>query len=212
MPPLPGAGLPAVVSTSNPTLLPNFDPAVASAGGTLDYINPYKFAQSNPRSNATATITVSDTAINSGDTLSVAVTNNILKPINAGSNTVTVTVTVGGSDTATTLAEKIAKALNDNSVLQQFGAFADAAAAVVTLTWPGPIGNFSTVAGSHSGGATESLSPSSQSMSGGAGWIMPYDNFTFQFGTSAMQFWIGKPVILDYTSLSLLVSQAQPIA
>jgi hypothetical protein len=48
-------------------------------------------------------------------------------------------------------------------------------------------------------------------MSGGAGYILPYDNFSITLGSSLVQFWIGKPVIVDFANLSKMVAQAVSI-
>lgn len=185
----------------NPTLVPNFDPALVS-GSDLSNVSPYDFLASNPRAVSAGTITVGGT-VTSGNTLTVEVSNGVF-------GSTSVEVTAGASDTVDTLAEKIAQALNDNATLQGVGAYADAAGAVVTLSWPGPVGNLSTIAGTVSSGGTETLAV--VQMSGGSGPIIPRANFSFSLNYDVTDYMAGIPVSLDNWTLSQMVTQGMPIA
>jgi hypothetical protein len=224
--PAPGTGTGATVGQLDgrqPTLLPNFDVPVVLDADTTDQTivglySPAHYLSYFPRALSSVTLTVSGTITNN-DTLSVTLTNGILlTPSPVGTRTVTVTAVTG--DTITTVATKIAKALNDDVTLQPYGVFADTGPGgagglsnVVTLNWPGPLGNFTTVTTSKSPtGATETLTLSASALSGGSGPVIPFQNFWFSQGGQTSDFWIGQPVQLDYYTLSLFVAQGMPVA
>lgn len=124
-------------SAENPSLLPQFDPV--AGGSAFDFVAVATFLQQNPRASATATATLGG-SVTANDTVAAALSN--LAFPNGG---VVVTVGAGGSDTATTLAAKLAAAINTNAVLRSYGVYATAAGAVLSVFHPGPLGNLTTL-------------------------------------------------------------------
>lgn len=140
---VPLQGTPGVADFRNPTLLPNYDqPAATGAGGTCDLLSPSQFLVSNPRANATQTVTLSGTITN-GDVIALQVNCGTLP-----GGALAVTVPVVTADTLATLAQKFAKGFNDSSAAQGVGLEVDAggaSGAVLTFNWPGPIGNLANI-------------------------------------------------------------------
>lgn len=108
------------------------------------------------------TITIGGTITN-GDTVTATFTNPGLPT--AGES---VTVPVVTADTTTTIAAKMAAAINADAALNALGITATSAVAVVTVTFPSiapgtgsagapPTANFTGIVGSKSGGATETI-------------------------------------------------------
>lgn len=136
----------------NPTLLPNFDKPVASGSGTVGLQSPAAYLAANPRVNATATATISDSAFTTGDILTLELTNSafqnvVAQPDNAAlSSIISHTYTVAAGDSLATIAQAFAKLFNDDVITQGFGIEVDAggaSGAVLTFNHGGPIGNFS---------------------------------------------------------------------
>ncbi len=204
---IPLGGTPGVYDPRNPTLIPNFDPTVMSAQGTLDHVSPAAFAAEFPRVAATATATIGGTAT-STNTVTLTVT---AATISSGS--LSVTYTVGASDTLDSIAEGLASLVNANANAQAVGLYATAALAVVTLNWPGPVGNSAVVSYTLSGGATETvtLSPAGGGLTGGSGPIIPINNFNFTYNAATMSFFYGIPRVLGSDLVALMVSQGMPI-
>lgn len=148
---IPSQGTPGRGYSRNPTLLPNFDKPVASGTGTLGLQSPAAFLQANPRVNATATATVTDTSFTTGDILTLELTNGVFQDIvdladnSPPSSILSKTYTVVAGDSLATIAQAFAKLFNDDATAQFFGIEVDAAGAsgaVLTFNHPGPVGNF----------------------------------------------------------------------
>jgi hypothetical protein len=190
----------------NPTLLPNFDKSVGN-GGTIDHESPGVFLTNNPRVNATETVTLSGTT-NTSDTVALTFTHALLP---AGA--VTVTYTVAASDSIVAeVAEGLASLINSTASLQNFGIFATAAEAVVTVNWPGPVGNFCTVTSAVVGSTDEVVSLGNGGVfASGSGPIIVTGNFNFGKGGSISSFFYGTPYILGYDVITAMVAQGMPI-
>lgn len=77
-----------------------------------------------------------------------------------------------------------------------------------TATESGAATETSTEADTSTG--SEVLTPTTP-MTGGSGPIIPFTNFQFQQGDSMLDYWRGKPYLVDYLTLMNLVSQGMPI-
>lgn len=93
------------------------------------------FLARNPRTFASITATITG-SISASDALAVTIK---LAALPSGS--IAFNVVAAGGDTTTTLAQKFAKAVSDNAYMQAFGCYATSTANVVTINWPGPLGN-----------------------------------------------------------------------
>lgn len=125
----------------NPTIVPNMDPSASSGNGTVDHLSPQQFIAGNPRADATASLTVGG-SITAGDSVGINVTCAVLPNGLLG-----FAYTVQGGDTTTTIAENLADLVNDSVIAANVGLRADAAGAILTLHWNGPVGNFAKVTG-----------------------------------------------------------------
>lgn len=132
---------------------------------------PSQFISRFVRAFASITITITG-SISNNDQLQVNVTLPAI-------GTISKTITATGSDTTTTLAQKIAKALSDDSTLRAYRTYANSLANVVTFNWPGPLGNFVTLTQSVPVGSESIALGNSGAMAGGAGPILPYNTFEF---------------------------------
>lgn len=141
---IPPQGTPGVFDGRNPTLLPNFSPAVAAtAGPTLDNTSPAAFLIANPRVDATATATFGG-SVTTGDKITLEVANPVLA--SQGFSKLAFSYTTLGGDTLSNIAEAFATLINDNANAEAADIRADAALAVLTLRQAGPVGNFTTIA------------------------------------------------------------------
>jgi len=150
----------------------------------------------------------------------------------------TSTYSVVSTDTVNSMASGIAGAINANPQLIALGISAAAANATVSISWPPGVGQIRisksiTGAGTETltttGGPSETitiatqatetfaLTPSNGVFSGGAGPIIPVNNFDFSTGAAIggvgtlMSFFYGQPVTVDFVTLSALVNEAMPI-
>ncbi len=196
----------------HPTLIPNFYPEMATlpADGqsSMQTLSPEQYAQKYPRSNATATITVGGT-ITAGNTLTVGLANPVLVY-----GAASVAYTVQSADTVETIASALAGLLNAVAHLDAYDVRASAAGAVITVSWPGPVGNFATLSVSTSSGATETLtmSPSGGDLTGGDGYVVPRANFTYALDENTRSYMAGMPYDLPYTVLSAMVQDGMPVS
>lgn len=204
---LPAAGRPGIFDPRNPTLVPNFDLPYAE-NGTVGLQSPALFLKNNPRTDATAEATIGGT-ITAGNTVTLTVTHGLLP-----GGSLSVTYTVLSTDTVDTIAEALAGLINDSAAAQGANLRADSAAAVVTLRWNGPVGNFAVLSESTSGGATETvtLTPSNGVFSGGAGPVFASNNFTFGYNGVLKDYWYGQPYILPETLIGQMVAAGEPLA
>ncbi len=196
-----------VAGGQSPTLLPNFSRTAGSNGKGVLQQSPNAYLAANPRVNSTATVTVGGTAA-SGDVATVTLTNPVWKNSVLGitNGTVTITYTLGASDTVDSTAEGLASAIN-NSAAGPF-VIATAELGVVTISWPGPVGNSTTLTQSATGSLTLTLSGSS--MSGGTGPVLVWNNFQWTANSQVMDFFMGNFYNMSGV-LSGMVSGAQPI-
>ncbi len=194
-------------SRQSPTLLPNFSIPVGSNGRGMQKLSPGQFANLYPRVNSTATVTVGGTAA-SGDVATLTLTNPAWKNPNLGITgaSITVTYTLGASDTLDTVAEGLASAINESAAAPFV--IATAELGVLTISWPGPVGNFTTLAQTATGALTLTLSASS--MSGGSGPAYVWDNFRWTARAQVSDYYMGNFYILS-GNLYGIVQAGQPV-
>lgn len=197
-----------VFDPRNPTLVPNTD-LVQVVNGTVGLQSPTQLIANNPRVAATNAFTVAGSITNL-DVITITFTCGALP---GGVLAIPTTAITG--DTVATLAEKISRQINDNAVLRATGVFSDVTAAgVVTVSWPGMVGNFCTLSKSVSGAATETITfaPVGGALTGGSGPIIPLQNFVFGNGTQTFTFWAYQPILLDYVTVQSMVTQGMAIS
>lgn len=199
-----------------PTLLPNTGPpevrqdplgrgAVVSFGKPLSTDADPAFT----RAVGTLTVTVGGTITNL-DTVTPTFTAGLF----VGGVEACPVVNIVTADTVTTVAEKIAASINSDAALQSLGVSASAggaAGAVVTISWPGPVGAQVTVTMPKTG-TTETYTLSSATPVGGSGPVIPWANAIVTLGSVCIRLRMGIPMFFDYPAISLLVAGGQPIA
>lgn len=147
---IPLGGTPGVPDFRNPTLIPNFDPSIASGNGTVDHDSPANFLAQNPRADATATATIGGTPV-TGDELTLLLSNPLLAGELYGYlplGQVGVTYTVQAGDSVGLIADGLANLINANATLQKLNVRATtggASGAVITVRHNGPLGNLTTL-------------------------------------------------------------------
>lgn len=164
-----------------------------------------KFLTRNPRAFASATITVAGSISNS-DQLKVDVN---LPALSGGKISKTITLT--GSDTVSSAAQKLAKALNDDTVLQSYGAYANSLLGVVTFFWPGQLGNNVTLTQSVPVGAETITLGNAGVLAGGTGPIIPFNTFNFEKAGHFTSYQAGKPKIVGANVVKSLAAAGKPI-
>lgn len=206
--PLPYQGRIGERDLLSPTLIPNFYMPSASNQHTLDYQSPAQYLQDNPRSAASATVTIAGT-VASGDKATVTLTQGQLP-----SGSVTASYTAVSGDTADTVAEGLASALNavirsqlGNALVTAIYATADEA--VVTIEWDGPMGNFAGLTTGTSGSMT--VTASASTLSGGSGPVFCANNFNYQYNGSSLVFYYGKQYALGAGLLKLFAAADMPV-
>lgn len=194
-------------NSQSPTLLPNFSINVGSDGRGLLKVSPAQFLAQNPRTNATVTATVGGTAA-SGDVVTVTLTNPVWNNGNLGitGGAVTVTYTLSGTDTLDSVAEELATLINTSAAAPFV--IATATAAVLTISWPGPVGNFTTVARTVTGALTLTLSAGT--LSGGGGPTYVWDNFRWTARAQVSDYYMGNFYLLS-GNLYGIVQAGQPV-
>lgn len=194
-------------SRQSPTLLPNFSINAGSNGRGMVKLSPAQFLAANPRVNASATVTVGGTAA-SGDVATVTLTNPVWKNANLGisNGSIAVSYTLGASDTLDSVAEGLASAINQSSAAPFVVATAELG--VLTISWPGPVGNFTTLAQSATGALTLTLSAGT--LSGGSGPTYVWDNFSWTARAQIADYIMGNFYLMSGT-LYGMVQAAQPI-
>lgn len=134
---IPLQGTPGILDPRNPTLLPNFDTPYFE-GSVVANKSSAGILKSLPRADATAIATIGGSATPS-DEVTLEVVNAILP-----GGLISVTYTVGASDTLDDVAAGVASLLNDNLTAQAFGIRADVATGgIITVHHNGTVGNFS---------------------------------------------------------------------
>jgi hypothetical protein len=182
---------------------------VAGTGiGQVQALSPSDFLAANPRVPGTVAITVAGTITNNDP-----ITVNVKAPYINGGVAVPVAVTALTGDSTATLAEKIAKAINDNAILDNFGVYADAVSNVVTLSCPGPMSAGLLLTTAVGGSATETLamSPSNGIPTGGSGPVIPYQTFPYAFQGSIIEFRVGVPKLVSAALAAALVADGQQV-
>ncbi len=195
-------------SPQSPTLLPNFSlPSGGVKGRGLGKLSPAQFLAQNPRANASATVTVGGTAA-SGDVATVTLSNPVWKNANLGiaNGSVTITYTLGASDTVDSTAEGLASAINESAAAPFV--IATAELGVVAISWPGPVGNFTTLTQSATGALTLTLSAGT--MSGGSGPTYVWDNFDWTARAQVQAYFMGNLYLMSGV-LYGMVQAAAPI-
>lgn len=168
--------------------------------GQLLQESPDAFLARFARAFASCTITVTGTLANN-DQLRV----NVNLPILSGGQ-ISKTVVLTGADTTTTAAQKIAKALCDDPVLQSYGAYATALSNVVSFYWPGLLGNVVTLSSSVPVGSGVITLGASGVMSGGSGPIIPYGDFNFMWNGNLFSFRAGEPEIVPQGAVQAMAA------
>lgn len=187
-----------------PTLVPQIFKAV-SLNGRVITKSPWKFLADNPRSYASCTATIAGTIANN-DNLRITI---VLPALSGGKTVFNVLAT--GSDTTSSLAQKIAKAISDDPTMQDFGIYATSALNVVTIKGPGLVGNNLVVQQAVTVGA-ETISLSNSGVpSGGSGPIIPCSSFNYQYNGILYSFQAGIPVNVPAGLVAKLVADAKPI-
>lgn len=200
--------LQSAINQRNPTLIPNFDRSVAN-GSTIDHENPATYLANNPRTNATETVTLGGTTT-TGDTVALTFTQAQLP-----SGAVTVTYTVISGDTVIAeVAAGLASLINSSASLGAFEIYATTVDAVMTVNWPGPVGNFCVMTKAVTGSATETVTLGNSGVfASGAGPIIVTDNFDFAPNGSSQpsSYFHGNVYVLGYDVITQMVAQARPI-
>lgn len=175
--------------------------------GVSGLISDAQILRDNPRSDASITITMGGTITN-GNSLTVNV-NDFRLP----GGTVQFVIPVVTADDLASVAAKLAKALAESPVLRDLGAYASHVAAVVTLKMPGPLSNFATLSRTLSGGATLTAAlGNSGSLAGGAGPVIPLDDFDVCVGGMSLFFVAGQPKSVSKAALlAIQASKARAI-
>jgi len=171
---------------------------------------------------ASLTATIAGGTYDATDTVALTFTN-----AGVAGSPVTVTYTLGGGETATTIAAGLVALIKANAVLQAANVSAsNASSAVITITQQGVIGNSTTWTATvtETGGGTETVTFSpvngvptggagvvGSALSGGSGPVIPVNNFVWHRRCSSQAFWYGKPVMVDYPTLAEMVNQGAEI-
>ena len=136
--------------------------------------SPSAFLTRNARAFASCTATIAGSIAN----LDQIRLNLNLAALSGGKITKTITLT--GTDTVSSAAQKMAKAINDDTVLQGYGCYANSLLGVVTVYWPGLLGNHVTLTQSVPVGSETITLGASGVFSGGTGPIIPFNSFRFE--------------------------------
>jgi len=116
--------------------------------------------------NASATATIGGTTLTTGDSITLLFFNPMLSPFNTS-----VSYTLGGGATLTTIATGLAAAINSNAVLSGNTVTASSSGAVVTISQPGTVANQTFMQWQKTGTGNETItfSPASGFLTGGQG-------------------------------------------
>lgn len=208
---IPLRGSLGALDTQNPNLLPLMDLAMSSGNGTLDAMSPAKYLASNPRVNATLSITVGGSITNL-DTVALRFTS----PLFPGGVYTTAPYTIVTADTTQTVAEALDDMIDNDIVLTSLGMSGElqgtGAALQVNLLANGPVSNGVTVTAVKTGAGTITLTfGNSGVIAGGSGPIIPTSGFSFSYNGCTINFQYGKPVVIGSDLLAQLVAQGRPV-
>ena len=174
--------------------------------------------------------TITPTATITGTVATGDILNLVFDADYLPGDTHTVSHTALLGETTTTLATNLAAAINADAVMVEAGITATSATNVImigyqaaagqlrfsesvspgseTITWTTAPTETLTLASD----ATETVTFSNDGvLSGGAGPVYATSNFEWSRHSSVQSFWYGKPYLLDYSYLTELVNQGQPI-
>jgi hypothetical protein len=138
---IPLSGTPGSFDPRNPTLVPNFDRPGNSGYGTLDHISPAQFLINNPRTDASAVVTIGET-VTTGDVSTLRVAHGLF----TGGYLEKSHTSIGG-DTVSTIADALQTAFNADAQAKAVGLVVSAAAGVLTFAWPSALGNMAILSG-----------------------------------------------------------------
>lgn len=178
------------------SVLPDLKEGVI-VGGSETLQDKAGFLALYPRSIGSGTITVTGTITNL-DTYTITFTSGLF----AGGS-LSITAAVVTADTLTTLAAKVVNAINGNATLQGLGVYATSSGAVVTINWPGPIGNQIIISVGSAPGGTETATI--VQITGGAGPVIPQKDFNYVYAGGLQKFRFDHPknVALDFLKVLL---------
>lgn len=157
-----------------------------------------------PRTFASATVTITGSVATS-DVLHLTFT---LPALPGGA--VVVIATAGAGDTVITLAQRLAAAICNNPALQSYGAYATSLGGVVTIRWPGPLGNNVVLSQSVTPGSE--VETISGQLTGGSGPVIPFNTFRFQYHKHLFEFQANRPVSLPGSVVAALAHSGSPIS
>lgn len=196
-----------MATSKKSNVLPNLNQSVVVGKNQVKSMNAEdaQALASNARTNGTIDITVAGT-VGDGDVATVTFTHALLS---GGVNAYAVTA---ASDTATTVAAKLAALINADAELAKFGVYASNAAGVLTIKWPGPVATLNTITVGVSGGVTLTRNPTSGKFTGGAGAIIPTKSFVYMHNNAPRSYKKDFPVVVTAKELADLVRDLQPIS
>lgn len=207
--------MPLPYQSGTPTLIPNFFGSVVNLDGTMSAKSPADMVAANPRTLATATLTIGGT-ITAADTVTMTLTQSQLP---SGSESVTHTVIT--AETVQDVAESLSSQLNQalraagvaSAIYATTGYDTVAHEAIVTVNWEGPLGNTAVLTATKSGGASENVTvaPSGGELTGGGGVAFAAANFNYSYNGVLMSFYYGKAYQLDTELLAQMAADDEPI-
>jgi len=175
----------------------DLNPAIAVNGG-LASPDAWDFNQFASQVAATASITITGTETDA-DTLTVTFTSQQLP-----GGSYAVQVTTADAESLSVIATAIENAINNDPLLKSLGITATSALAVVTVKWiAGPLGNFASIAFSANGGSEMATI---SSFSGGAGYVIPQQDYRFAYNGSIIVLKYRQPIQVDYQMLSAMLA------
>lgn len=180
--------------------IPDLDSPVIVPGGAARKSEADLAAQF-PRVNGAGSVTIGGTNAEN-NVLTVTFTSKVLP-----GGAVAVSVTSGASETATSLAAKMAAAIMANAALVAFGVLAihDAAApAKVNLKWPGPLSSHVVISGASTGDDSFTI----VQLSGGSGPVISSEDIRFVHNGAVIELKANRRMALSAEALKSLVSAA----
>lgn len=115
------------------SFLPALNPIVSVAPGITEALSPSRMLSENPRVDGEASVTLTG-SVTEDDVVSIALECGVFS---GGEKLIAVTAESG--DTLTSLAQKLAAAINDDAACKAARIRANSLAAVVAIKWEGPV-------------------------------------------------------------------------
>jgi hypothetical protein len=181
-----------IMDSRNPNLLPNVDPILVRAVGSVDPVSrlqnesipDFIVDASETPAQATGSVLVGGTETD-GDTLTISL------------NGKATSIVTSGSETLASIATALAAAINANSAVNtNYHAVASTdtvnISALTSGQYSNAMGNATVLTTSTSMGATETLTPTA--FSGGAGLLWPQSDFQFSYNGQMFYFLKGRPL------------------